>query len=76
MSTISRQQFKETIDPQLFTIVEDNKPSGHLKVKGLFQLADTVNGNGRLYPKSLWEKILQDNDFQERLRTRRVLGEV
>src|SRR5690606_10586842 len=35
------------------------------------------NGNGRVYPTELWDKVLsEDSEFSQRLRNRHVLGEL
>lgn len=45
-------------------------------VKGVFQRAEAKNHNGRVYPRSLWEKILEDKTIIESLNRRRMLGEL
>jgi len=48
-----------------------------LYVYGPAQVADQRNGNGRVYPSSLWDKVLrEDSHFMRRLRARQVLGEL
>ncbi len=61
----------EPITPQ---ILEDDASKGRLIIGGRFQLAETPNANGRVYPKALWEKILSDNKVKEALLARRMLG--
>jgi hypothetical protein len=45
-------------------------------VQGRFQLADELNGNGRIYPRSLWQKITADKTFTEKIHGRQMLGEL
>ena len=61
----------EPITPQ---ILEDDTSKGRLVIGGRFQLAETPNANGRIYPKALWEKVLNDNKVKESLNARRMLG--
>ena len=61
----------EAITPQ---ILEDDTSKGRLVIGGRFQLAETPNANGRVYPKALWEKILNDNKIKDALQARRMLG--
>lgn len=44
------------------------------RVTGLFQKADTINANGRLYPKDIMAKAVAD--LQENIKARVVLGEL
>ena len=44
------------------------------KIGGIFQRAETKNANGRIYPKKLWQSILQDPDVKARVENRRMLG--
>lgn len=47
-----------------------------MKVRGRFQAADTRNGNGRIYPSELWERVLNEDRVKDMLESRRMLGEV
>lgn len=47
-----------------------------LKIRGIFGKMDEENGNGRIYPRSLWEKILADPKIKSKLENRRMLGEL
>lgn len=46
---------------------------GKLIVKGILQRADTLNQNGRIYPKHILERELQN--YQKLIRENRALGE-
>lgn len=46
-----------------------------LVVEGIFQKADTLNANQRIYPKALWNKILGSDGLKEALSRRRMFGE-
>jgi hypothetical protein len=54
-------------------LVEANRqrlPKGVLmRLEGRVQKCGTKNGNGRTYPRDIWESVLQDSNFQERLRS-------
>lgn len=53
------------------------RANGRLKIHGIYQLAEIVNKNKRVYTRGLWEKLLAEGSgFIERLRNRRVLGEL
>lgn len=55
----------------------ETKKSGVLMtLEGTIQRADTKNANGRVYPTPLWQKIIDNEDVQERIKTRRMLGEL
>lgn len=48
-----------------------------LYVYGPAQVADKRNGNGRIYPSRLWDRVLApDSPFMQRLKARQVLGEL
>lgn len=55
-------------------IKEEASPSGKSKLimKGILQRADTLNQNGRIYPKRILEKELKN--YQKLIRDRRALG--
>lgn len=67
-----------------YEIVEDDvrmdestkRHKGRMIVRGIFQKADTKNGNGRIYPSSLWERLLSDPDLIEMINSRGMLGEL
>lgn len=56
-------------------------PSGDVSAKGnivagIFQKADTRNANGRVYRRSLWERLLKRPDIRTSLADRNMLGEL
>jgi hypothetical protein len=70
------QQLAEVL-PFDYTIVEQAKRSGVLlTLEGTFQRAGTKNANGRIYPVPLWQKLMANDDVNERLKARRMLGEL
>lgn len=72
-SLIETQPFKYKI----VEVSEAKKREGVLmNLEGTFQRADTKNANDRVYPKSLWNKILKDEDTKERIENRRMVGEL
>jgi hypothetical protein len=67
----------QEVIPFKYTIVEKQKRAGVLlTLEGTFQRADTKNANGRVYPRSLWKGIMDNKDINDRLSTRRMLGEL
>jgi hypothetical protein len=50
--------------------------NGRMVVEGVFQAADLKNANGRIYPKSLWEKVLRNEDINRAVNERRMFGEL
>lgn len=67
---------KDTI-PFQYTIFESQEGDRKVfKVAGIFQKTNEKNENNRVYPDSLWEKIINDKNIQERIKRRRMLGEV
>lgn len=65
--------FKDFTESAL-TICEDRKQDGYMRVKGPFQKAETRNANGRIYPSSLWEKVLGDESIKNTIESKRMLG--
>lgn len=56
--------------------IEEDVQGRPLRVSGVFQKIGEKNSNARIYPKDLWEKVLNDEKTQRRLKERRVLGEL
>lgn len=71
------QQLTEVL-PFEYEIVEQKskKPGVLLTLEGTFQRAGTKNANGRVYPLGLWQKLMSDEDVNERIKARRMLGEL
>ena len=53
---------------------KDGKKVKKIKLKGVFQKADTPNKNKRVYPKKVLEKVIKES--QEALEERRMVGEL
>ena len=50
---------------------------GRMRVQGPSQRIGVRNANGRIYPRSVWEKNLAEgSDFSTRLKSRQALGEL
>lgn len=66
------------IDPECISESGDLYPSGFKKrfVEGPFSVYDREVGNGRTYSRSLWEKVLRNEDITNSIRSRRMLGEL
>jgi hypothetical protein len=62
--TISPQQLHEGV----------KAPSGNPLVKGVLATAEVKNGNGRYYPKDLWEREI--NKYMSCVRENRATGEL
>jgi len=73
--SVGVKSFKDTMIFECtgFTEATADRP---FMVKGRFQKAEARNGNGRIYPRTLWEKILQDAKIMERVKGRMMMGEV
>lgn len=50
--------------------------NGRMVVEGVFQASDRKNANGRIYPRSLWEKVLKNEDVNKAINERRMFGEL
>ncbi len=56
---------------------EGQKKRGVLMtLEGLFQRADAKNANGRVYPTTLWNSIMSHESTNERIKNRRMVGEL
>lgn len=54
-----------------------SRDGGRMVVRGPSQRIGVMNSNGRVYPKSVWEKNLaEDSEFMCRLNNRQALGEL
>ena len=51
-----------------------NKKNGNLLVEGILATAEVKNGNGRYYPKSLWNREM--SKYKELVEQRRAMGEL
>lgn len=47
-----------------------------MKVGGIFQMEDEKNKNNRIYPSETWDAVFSNKEFQERLQSRGIFGEV
>jgi hypothetical protein len=57
------------------TIAENReKNNGHIVLKGIMQRADAVNQNGRIYPRHILEREMEN--YQKFIRENRALGEL
>jgi len=59
-------------DPQL--IKEQKSSGGPLIMKGILQKAETLNQNGRVYPKAILEREIRN--YQKFIKENRALGEL
>ena len=57
------------------TLVEASS-DGKKVVEGRFSLVDIKNANGRIYSKSLWEKVLNTHNILQAIEERRMYGEL
>ena len=70
-----KQILNEQLTSSLFEEVRENKPSGILKrIKGV--VADfKPNRNGRIYPRELWEKVINSEYVKEMMASKCLFGE-
>ena len=70
-----KQILNEQLTSSLFEEVKENKPTGILKrIKGI--VADfKPNRNGRVYPRELWEKVLNSEYVKEMMASKCLFGE-
>jgi hypothetical protein len=70
-----KQVLNEQLTSSLFEEVTDNKPAGILKrIKGI--VADfKPNRNGRVYPRELWEKVINSEYVKEMMESKCLFGE-
>lgn len=70
------QELIETFDFKP-TVVEASAAGapGYMLMRGIVQLADVENKNKRVYPRTVWERVLnQGSDFMTRLASNQVVG--
>jgi hypothetical protein len=60
------------VEAKTDTIKDLSKP---LILEGIFATANVRNRNGRIYPRSLWERVLKDPEIIEQIRNGQMLGE-
>lgn len=70
-----KQYLNENTSTSLFEEVKDTKPAGILKrIKGI--VADfKPNRNGRVYPRELWEKVINSEYVKEMMNSKCLFGE-
>ena len=64
------------LQPFKYKVLEGrgNSPGVLMTIGGVFQRADIKNANGRVYPKELWNEVLQRPELKERIENRRMVG--
>lgn len=72
------QEHKAPLDfqPKIVEGSSKSRPGVLLTLEGRVQNSDLKNGNRRVYPRSVWEKSLTRPDVQERIKNRRMVGEL
>lgn len=69
--------FRDTFIFEAYEVLQESQdPNSPLIVRGIFQKSETRNGNGRIYPRTLWEKVVRDPQIQDKIKTRAMVGEV
>jgi len=69
----------ERLDVFVPHLLESTEVNGvkRMKVEGVVQKADFQNKNGRIYPKKLWETVLNENSaFTRKVKNREVMGQL
>jgi Prohead core protein serine protease len=57
-------------------VLMESTPDGRIRFGGEAQLANVKNANGRIYPEKLWNMVMDDQRFRDRLESRKILGEL
>ena len=75
---IDHVEIKEPAVSDRMRIAEGADPVPGIKrmvMEGVFQRAEVRNANKRVYPRSIWERVLAENaDAQQRIRERKMIG--
>lgn len=67
--------FRPIGKPVITESVENGERLRVVKATGVFQNYLRENSNGRIYPKTIWDRLLkEDSPFMKRLKEREVLG--
>lgn len=67
----------QELQPFNYKITEKRKrPGVLLALEGTLQKADIKNANNRIYPRKIWQKVVDDKDIQERLTSKRMVGQL
>jgi len=61
-------------DPQTLVHIIESEENSLGTLKGMVCEYNQPNVNGRIYPKSLWENLLQDESFKEGMETGTIFG--
>ena len=61
---------------KILETITEGPNKGRMVVEGVFQASDRKNANGRIYPRSLWEKILKNDSTTKAIEERRMFGEL
>jgi hypothetical protein len=59
-----------------YEVLLESTADGRIRFGGEAQLADVKNANGRVYPQKLWNMVMEDQRFRDRLESRKILGEL
>lgn len=78
--SLTEHQVKTTLDAfkdQFSAELREAHQHKRMRVSGPAQVENQKNGNGRMYPTELWDRVLgEGSEFNERLANRQVLGEL
>jgi hypothetical protein len=71
-----RQVLIETqlFSPKAVRLTEGTNPGGNILVEGVLATAEVKNGNGRYYPKDIWEREI--DTYNQVVKENRALGEL
>lgn len=61
---------------KILETISEGPNKGRMVVEGVFQASDKKNANGRIYPRTLWEKILKNEATSKAIEERRMFGEL
>lgn len=59
-----------------YPLLIESTAEGRIRFGGEAQLADVKNANGRIYREALWNMVVDDQRFRDRLAERKILGEL
>lgn len=69
----TKTEFRELLP---LNYIVESVQNGILLLRGIYQQADEKNANKRIYPRSLWEKVLNSPTVLEKIAKRGMYGEL
>lgn len=69
-----KQTLNESNEGPNKALLEAQGSDGYLYIEGVFSQCDRKNGNGRIYPKSLWAGLVENKDILSKFKSGGGLG--